>query len=438
MPSAIADEIEEIVVTAQKREESLQETPVSVTAFTAGALAEIGAVDMDDLAQSTPGLHSHANAGGNTGAVFGIRGITRGDPESMLQPRTSLYVDGVYVAKSAGALFDIVDLERVEVLRGPQGALYGRNTTGGAINLITKRPTADKEFRTKLYGGNEEDFRLATMFNTPLLGSADALLGQGNIGTVNARVSMSYQSRDGHIENSGAGSEDFDMRDRFAGRAAFQWEASDDLTIDYTYENHTIREEPTAFHVGSLRSSGNSWALLADLSSGGNGGGSVVAAANYLNPTRQDSIHNSQVMLSDGTTMVDLVNNMDINAHSVVATQELGDATFKAITAIREVKNTDAQDLDGMPAHMAEFKLDLEVDTVSEELQLTGNTMDGRLDYVLGAFYYSEEGTADNSQVVLFVSRNDQGNDWLLESYAAYGHASYVPEFDDRFTFGAG
>ena len=130
--------LEEVTVTARRREESLQDVPIAVSAFSAERIQAIGAQDITWLQQSTPNLTLQVARGTNSTLIAFIRGIGQQDPLWGFEPGVGLYVDDVYVARPQGAVLDIYDIERLEVLRGPQGTLYGRNTIGGAIKYVTK------------------------------------------------------------------------------------------------------------------------------------------------------------------------------------------------------------------------------------------------------------------------------------------------------------
>ena len=132
-------QLEEVVVTAQKREASLQDTPIAITAFSDNALEQIGAFNPVQISEFTPNVNITKTFGSAANIRANIRGVSTGDPSLAVDPKVGMYVDGVYIARNAGAVFDIVDIERIEILRGPQGTLWGKNTTGGAINIITKQ-----------------------------------------------------------------------------------------------------------------------------------------------------------------------------------------------------------------------------------------------------------------------------------------------------------
>ena len=153
-----ATALEEIVVTARKREESLMEIPVSITAFSGEGLIDRNLTSIDQIGSQTPGLvfSNSANISGssNAAAVF-IRGIGQSDYTLAVESGAGIYIDDVYLPHSIGNVANVVDVERIEVLRGPQGTLFGRNTIGGAIRIITKKPhdeyEGDIEFTTGSY-----------------------------------------------------------------------------------------------------------------------------------------------------------------------------------------------------------------------------------------------------------------------------------------------
>ena len=136
----------EVIVTAQKREESLQKTPISIVAFDADALQEHGITGVNDLNNNLPGLTAEPFPTDDSTLRIFIRGVGYADSEITQDPAVGVYIDGVYIARSTGLAMDLADLQRVEVLRGPQGTLYGRNTTGGAVNFITSRPDPSQFF----------------------------------------------------------------------------------------------------------------------------------------------------------------------------------------------------------------------------------------------------------------------------------------------------
>src|SRR5436189_3472926 len=142
-PASKPATLDTVTVTARKREETLQEVPVAVTAFTAEALDKLGVDDLSDLDTQVPNLTIYAARGSNSTITAYIRGVGQSDPLWGVDPGVGLYLDDVYIARPQGGLLDVFDVERVEVLRGPQGTLYGKNTVGGAIKYISRPLTTD-------------------------------------------------------------------------------------------------------------------------------------------------------------------------------------------------------------------------------------------------------------------------------------------------------
>ena len=435
--------VEEIVVTAQKREESLQEAAVSVTALTGDQLDQIGFTNVDDIRTFVPNLNLHTNAGGNTGTTLSIRGAITGDPIVTFEPAVGIYVDGLYVSKSAGSLFDAPDLERVEVLRGPQGTLYGRNTIGGAVNLISRRPQDEPEAMLRVGGGNFDSFSTAATLDS---GKYD--IGDGNaLGRVGMRANLHYRRRDGMFRNvpvngvgiGDLGSSDFDNLNRWGGRIITEWEPRDYLSFSYTFDFFQANERPTAFQLSGVRGPA---LLIDDLDA-------------FVRPDRVNEIGNNRVLSRNhaaGDPLVGsepLKNALITRLHNITASADfedvpvLGDFTLKSISGWREVDLTEIQDLDGTPLHIADFQLFVDQKQFSEEIQVVGDTADGIVDYTLGVYYFEERGGEDNPQTIFAVPFDQPArqsiNRFSNRAVAPYGQVSLTPPIlDDRLTLTGG
>src|SRR5579871_6119409 len=140
-PAAQPDtgQVEELVVTARRREETLKDVPIAVSAYTEATLERTGVRDITDLQKTTPSLTLQAARGSNSTLIAFIRGVGQQDPLWGFDPGVGLYIDDVYIARPQAAVLDVFDIQRIEILRGPQGTLYGRNTIGGAIKYVTAR-----------------------------------------------------------------------------------------------------------------------------------------------------------------------------------------------------------------------------------------------------------------------------------------------------------
>jgi iron complex outermembrane receptor protein len=218
-----AVELGEIIVTAQKRSENLQAVPTAVTAFGSEALEKRGFTRIEDLSTAVPNLNI-VNASDARTAQFTIRGITGQTLFPGSESSVGIFIDGVYVNNPIAQNFDILDVERVEVLRGPQGTLYGRNTTAGAINLVSRKPTGEFSGSGLIELGNYNSQRLRAGVGGPLV---DGLLyGQ---------VSASYRKRDGLGRNTTRGDE-FDTADVASARVALRFTPSDALEINFSLD----------------------------------------------------------------------------------------------------------------------------------------------------------------------------------------------------------
>ena len=216
--SALAEE--EVVVTARKREEKLIEAPLSVTALSNSDLARYQVDDLGGLRDVVPNLS--ANIGDAANAIVYIRGVGQRDSLSFADPGVGIYLDDVYLGRAQGAFLEVIDIERIEVLRGPQGTLYGRNTIGGAIKYVSAQPSPEPKFVVQAGLGDCAQRSARATWTGPL-GSGGGLMG---------RLSEAYGSHDGYRENthSGAGQSDGDKA-LFAWRAQLDFAPSERLTL---------------------------------------------------------------------------------------------------------------------------------------------------------------------------------------------------------------
>ncbi len=186
-------QLEEIVVTAQKREQNLQDVPIAVTAISQTALQTNRVVDVRDLNALAPNLSVRVASGGASIPTYSMRGLVTGGGSLGSDRGISVYIDGVYVQSATGSIFQFADLQRIEVLRGPQGTLFGRNATGGAISMVTRDPSGEFGVHQELSYGNYNQFRSKTRLDLP------------KFGPFSASVTYVRAQRDGDIKNLGAG-----------------------------------------------------------------------------------------------------------------------------------------------------------------------------------------------------------------------------------------
>src|SRR5690554_378373 len=231
--------LEEVIVTAQKREQDMQDTPISIQAFNAEAMQKQNINDINDAAQYMPNVSVVESQGGSTGATIGIRGSIAMNPQISLEPTVGVYVDGVFIAKNVGGLFDVAELERIEVLRGPQGTLYGKNTIGGAVNLVTRKPGEEFGGTVKVKAGN---------YNyTDAFVSVDT----GKFGDVASfNIAVSKRDRDGFYKNTAAAANPgtakrFKELDSTSARLAGLFDINDALSLYYTFDMNEKDNTPT-------------------------------------------------------------------------------------------------------------------------------------------------------------------------------------------------
>ncbi len=225
---------DEVVVTSRRREESLKDVPIAVSAFSGDKLESMGAVDLTDIGDITPNVTLETTRGSNTTLSAFIRGVGQQDPVAGFEAGVGIYIDDIYLNRPQAALLDIYDVERIEVLRGPQGTLYGRNTIGGAVKYVTRRLSDDPSASLKLTGGNYGQFDAVGTFSLPIAtdsGIGDLRLGGG----------IAYLTRNGFGDNLNiAGVENYN-KNILAARASVEWEPSDVLSIrfagDWTEDN---------------------------------------------------------------------------------------------------------------------------------------------------------------------------------------------------------
>jgi outer membrane receptor protein involved in Fe transport len=226
-------QIEEITVTARKREESLQQTPVAISAFTATDLQDRDVRQLNEITASVPTLQFDQAVGSQSSARVYLRGVGNGDPLGSDDPGVGVYVDGVFLPRAQGALLTVSDVQQVEVLRGPQGTLFGKNTIGGAVSITTKKPdpsafSADASVRI----GNYKRFDTRLVTNIPVVPEVAAV-----------RLSFATATRDGFTKNKSTG-RDFSDDKLLGGRLQFLAQPSDNLELNFSADRSIENRSP--------------------------------------------------------------------------------------------------------------------------------------------------------------------------------------------------
>ncbi|WP_157216851.1 TonB-dependent receptor [Flavisphingomonas formosensis] len=392
--------LSEIVVTAQKREQNLQDVPIAITALNSQAIANARATSIANLSGVAPNVTVN-DQGDPSAPAITIRGIGCCATLNAVDPKVGIYIDGVYIGRATGGLFDLADIERVEILRGPQGTLFGRNATAGAMSLITREPTGKLGIKQDLSYGNYNAFRSRTTINLPAWGP------------LSVSATYLHDQVDGYARN-GLGGMTIDFGPATGGRygkltaakrlgghntdavrIAARLEATDDLTVDYKFDYTDSNATPEPSQVLGLGDAGAASPDLAGLILGQSllgGHNNIFTPANKASNTVYNFSTNQ---------------HLQVGGHSLTLNWKANDTvTLKSITAYRWYKlDPNAFDLaatggmvvpDGMGGTIP-FATLLSVrqskqHQFSQELQLNIST--DHLEFVAGGFYFKERAPA--------------------------------------------
>lgn len=426
--------VEDIVVTAQRRTERLQDTPISITAVTGKTLEARGTGTIASLGTVTPNLVYNTTApvsGVSSGAVVFIRGVGQTDYQLTTDPGVGTYLDGVYVARSVGGVLDVVDVERVEVLRGPQGTLFGRNTIGGAISIISRKPGDERAMSGVLTLGSRDRVDARVSVDLPVTNGL--LLG----------IVASSKRQDGYVKRLLTG-DDLGGINRQSVRGTLVLDRGGPFTATLTADYTHIDESGAASKLVGISSLPPGSTTRTDYMF--NRKTNMVDIVNVTVPPGSPSLawlyNNADVPVLgvrpyDGrwiTSSLDLTNgtlrdDTRLNVWGAAGTLEykIGDASLKSITAYRKTSGSFNRDADGSPMPVAQTQNpDYRQSQFSEELQLTGTGFDRRLNYTGGVYYFSETGQ-DLQIVTLPAAFGTVLNTTFIgnKSYAAYAQATF-------------
>jgi len=355
--------IEEVTVYAQRREQSVQDVPISITAYNGELLNRIGIFELDALSDITPGLVIQEQSPNNPGFV--IRGITSDSGSAQAAPRVSVYYNGVDVSRSRGSYFELFDIERVEVIKGPQATLFGTASSVGAVSVYTNRPGQELGGSLSVNGGNYS----ARQLRGHITGGNELLQG---------RLAVSYRERDGFIRNiagspasqtpDGPAQDDMQAIKRTAVRPSLRFTPGDDLTIDLVYTWEENVDSGTSFKNGRFAPTGGDTSPFSFVEMSGSPLSESVLGAPRLGIEREVEDLNLRVewRISDSLTLT-------------------------SITAGRSFDSLEVFDADGTQAWFLEFAEDAQGDQFSQEFRLVGETQ--RFTYILGANYFEEDGS---------------------------------------------
>ncbi len=350
-------EFEQIMVTAQKRSENVQDVGVAISTVYGKMLEDANVNNVADLQNIAPGIQIGQSFGF---AQIMVRGIGTDNPFAGGDPSVGMHFDGVITGQSSAQFGSLFDIDRVEVLRGPQGTLYGRNTTGGSINVITRRPTDHMEGYFRLTAGNYGLFKTESAIGGPL---SDNLMGRLAVRTVN---------RDGYGTNIADGS-DIDDANQKSVRGQLLWQADDDFSVRFAAEYH---KEDDANYVAKFRSPSYDPAPLPALEP------QPVGSSPASNPRDINSNVELQNFREQSSFTLDM--NWDMSEEWAV----------NSITNFQTFEKIPQGDFDLTDADFYIWSESFDVDQFSEELRFTYTTE--KLRAIMGLYYYSEEINSDN------------------------------------------
>ncbi|MBV6416019.1 MAG: Vitamin B12 transporter BtuB [Steroidobacteraceae bacterium] len=411
----------EVVVTAQKRAENLQDVPISITAIGAEQIQSRGIAGLADLNALAPNLMFRESPGGSLISRVSIRGSFPGQVAIYGEPSVGIYLNGVYLGKSQGNIFDVVDIERVEVLRGPQGTLFGRNTEGGAINFVTRRPSGEFRGSAGVELGNLDHRAIRGSLDLPRVGIASLAFG--------ARK----QKRDGWVENLGG--PDLGAQDSEAARASLMLEFSDNFNAIYDFDYSDVANTPAPIPIYAL----NGWRGTFPALFGPALGTAIQTALTPYATTSRPS-----VLDVTGAGADPLHERSKSDAHALTATWQAGDEDeLKYIFARRTMRYSDQNDLDGTPLDTislgpivwglhAHSSRNTHYEQDSHELQWVGHR--ARFKYVLGLYYFTDDGETRGSQDFSLFGSPPQRADYALGTRAKAVYSQVDYSFGDRWT----
>lgn len=392
-----AGKLEEVVVSARKIEESMQQTPIAVSAYSEETLREIGVETLTSISAFTPNLQMQRGAGGDSSLVACMRGLCRTDDIITEEPMVGTYVDGFYIARMQGAFFDLLDVQQIEVLRGPQGTLFGKNTAGGAINITTRRP--DQEFGGYVVGtlGSDDLYGGKFSVNVPLTDS------------IASRFSYGQQKRDGLIENTTFS--DLNDKDYQTARFALAADLGDRFSADYTFDWFDAEQTPNGWQPTLIEP-----------------GLDVVfpGVSETSDPGLDRTVSTPEDVFDD---FRQIFNGLTL-AYDVGDVGPVDDLTIKSLTGYRRTELASFRTM--VPYYLISGTLVQDYDFFTQEFQFLGTALDNRLNIVSGVFLSADEGLYQlDQQFGSPVPNTIITLETETDTWAAYVELSY--QFNERW-----
>jgi iron complex outermembrane receptor protein len=461
------DQIPEIVVTAQKRAQNEQDVPIAITTFTAQALQEKSIVDVQGLARLTPNVNLDTASpfgGSNQVLSASIRGIGQDDFGINLDPGVGVYVDGIYFARTTGANVNLLDVDQVEILKGPQGTLFGRNTIGGAINIVTRTPGDQFMVNAEASGGSYNRRDLQATMDVPF---SDTVLSTFTFSSLNRdgyQKRIPFESSVPYVTDPATafgnnGTETFSTeggQGEDAMRAKFLWKAADKVNVtlagDWTHvDESSVPESLLATITAPQTGVAPTTALFGEFYNlcllgvfpapqAPSCGNPNLKGAN-LNPQSYRLPFGDQYITGNPDLSYGVgpdYDKMDQFGTSVTVDWEVADEThLKSITGYRRLEWNVALEPSAAPVLMNQGSFAQTQHQVSEELQLTGAELNDALKYSAGLYYFDEKGREADYVTIGEGLLQIQGYEGVeTQSYAGYFHVDY--NFFDHLSLIAG
>ncbi|MYI46351.1 MAG: TonB-dependent receptor [Gemmatimonadetes bacterium] len=418
--------LQPLVVTARNREELLQTVPLAVSALSGRALehSQIGTTDL--LGQIMPNVnfnHSGALSGTKSAAQFYIRGVGQRDFLPVTDPGVAVYIDGIYMPRSVGAVMDLIDVERVEVLRGPQGTLFGRNAVGGAVSVHSRRPDAEARRSMRMQFGDD---RMAN-----LTASANGALGDGLFGS----VALALRKRDGYVTRIHDDGLDMGNDNGQAVRSAIVWRPSSNFEVFATADYARKRENGAPTVNGGVNDK-QAFATFGNAALPGctaimiNPNFPAMGPPTYPPPGQgaggaegcygPDSFAGAYI--SEGTFPA--FDDLDSwGAGARVSWSLGGGVTLRSLTGYRGLDMRSSRDADNTPANILQIQIEVESEQLSQELQLSGFGLDDRVHWQTGVYLVRETGYYLGA-VTLPTGAFDSNWDLVNSSMAGFAQAT--------------
>jgi iron complex outermembrane recepter protein len=367
--------IEEIIVTARKREEQLQEVPISISAFTQDDIDARSISSLKQLGDFTPNFSFSDDGLSRNSGHIRIRGVGQSDSSMFFDPGVGVYIDGVYMARMRALDLDMMDIQRVEVLRGPQGTLFGKNTIGGALNIVSKRPSDEFSGMAEITAGSHDRIDGRASVNLPL-----------SPGVLSARLTGVTRNRDGYGKRvnftTGEKLDETGEGDSLAARALISWTPREDIDV--------------LLIVDGSRSRGTG--PVADLVA------TAATGATGLHNTFVDPDYDDRFLTPDKRTSFGTgLNSNDVDSWGIAinASWDLGSWALRSITSYRDMEAEYGVDSDHSPNMFFDQDFIEKQGQFSQEVQMSGLSYNDRLNWVAGFYYFQEDSFMSADTIVV-------------------------------------